>query len=241
MKRRYLDKTIIFSMCLVLGILLPIQIRQNPEENIIVSLNSIQAMENEINNTQTEIADIKELIEKKNEEIKNIQSALIEGNISEILEEEIEEVKAIAGFEDLQGPGIIVSIADNDDKYIVGGNALEDIIHDSDVLNIINDLKVAGAEAISIKGQRVMSTSEIQCGGPIIWINKNSVTNPFVIKAIGDPKALYAAINAPDQTGYILKNLYKLEVKTEISDNVLIPKFLGELQINHIKPIEEGE
>ncbi len=50
-----------------------------------------------------------------------------------------------------------------------------DLIHDIDVLRIINDLRGAGAEAIDINGQRVLAISEIKCGGPIIRVNGRSV------------------------------------------------------------------
>ncbi|MTI66582.1 MAG: DUF881 domain-containing protein [Firmicutes bacterium] len=239
--KNILGKATIFTMCVVTGIFLSIQLRQNNEWNQLVTLSSIEDMKNEISNTQNQISNIEKIIEKKRKELKNIKSAVNEGNISEVLEKELKKVRKIAGYEDLQGPGVIIKIADNNERYIVGQEAADDIVHDRDILNILNDLKMAGAEAISIKGQRVLLNSEIQCGGPIIRINGRSLTNPFIIHAIGDPKLLYAAVNAPNTTGYILKNLYKLEIKTQPSDNIIIRKHKGDLNLKYLKPVKEGE
>ncbi len=65
----------------------------------------------------------------------------------------------------MEGPGISIKMYDNPDSQIVGLDINDDVIHDVDILNILNDLKIAGAEAISINGERVVSNSEIKCGG----------------------------------------------------------------------------
>jgi uncharacterized protein YlxW (UPF0749 family) len=70
------------------------------------------------------------------------------------------------------------------------------IVHDSDMLHVINELRGAGAEAIAINGTRIMATSRISCGGPTINVGKSErFTPPFVIHAIGDPDALWPAFS----------------------------------------------
>jgi len=106
---------------------------------------------------------------------------------------------------------------------------------------IINDLRAAGAEAISINNQRVLSTSEIKCGGPIIRINGRSVGSPFYIKAIGDPKLLSAAINAPNTYGYALKTIDQIVIETTVEDNIVIPAYNGDFDFKYAKPVKEGD
>ncbi len=232
---------VMFVTCIVLGIIISIQFKQDVEENPIITLSSIQQLENEVNNTKIEIKNLEEAIAKSQEELDNIKEAINKGNVSQILNQQLYDMKIISGFTDLQGPGIIISIDDNNENYYPGNNVMDDIVHDIDILNIINDLKVAGAEGISIKGQRVLASSEIHCGGPIIWVNKRSVTTPFVIKAIGDPKMLHAAVSAPNTYGDILKNDYKIKITTKISDNVFIPKHWDIPQYKYAKCVKEGE
>jgi uncharacterized protein YlxW (UPF0749 family) len=162
-------------------------------------------------------------------------------DIIDLLNDELDRTKLIAGFVSVKGPGIIVKMADNMSEEAAGQELDLDIIHDADVLRIINDLKEAGAEAISINGQRVLSISEIKCGGPIIRINGKSVGTPIYIKAIGDPKLLNAAINAPNTYGYALKNIDQLVIETQVSDEIVIPAYIGSIEFKYAKPIEEGD
>jgi uncharacterized protein YlxW (UPF0749 family) len=91
----------------------------------------------------------------------------------------------------------------NDSVAKVSEEGTEDlyVIHDADILNIVNELRAAGAEAISINDERVTATSNIRCGGPTINIDGKRHAVPFVIKAIGNPRTLEAGATAP--SGYI--------------------------------------
>ena len=243
MKRKFDGKISLFILSIVLGTLLSIQMKRDIDDYNLVSLNSIQMMKNEIDNVHKEIDDLNKLIDKKKKELKEFEDAIDDtGDAVDVLQKEIDEAKLLAGLEDVQGPGIRVIVADNDDREIIGSNINEDIIHDSDIQILLNDLRRAGAEAISINGQRVLSRSEVKCGGPIIRINNRSSANPFVITAIGDPKVLYAAINAPNSHGWILREVFKIKVETVIKDNVYVPKYYwNDPSFKYAKPIKEGE
>lgn len=231
-------------LSILLGTLMSYQIKQDVDLYDIVSLKSLQNMKNDINNLYKEIEEIKELIETRKAELETLQNVLNDddADVSELLINEINEMKLIAGLEDVQGPGIRIVISDNDDEEIIGAGIDDDIIHDGDIQILLNDLRRAGAEAISINGQRVLSRSEIKCAGPTIRVNGRSSANPFVITAIGDPKLLSAAINAPGTYGWQLREIYKLGVETVVSDNVYVPRYYWkDADFQFIKPIEEGE
>lgn len=237
-------KVWLIILSIFLGMLLSFQMKQNIDDYDLVSLRSIQIMKNDINNIHKEIDDIKVLIEKRKKELETIKNIIAddEADISEFLNNEINEIKLISGIEDVQGPGIRVIIADNEDEEIVGAQINDDIIHDADIQMILNDLRKAGAEAISINGQRVMSRSEIKCGGPTVRVNGRSSAPPFVITAIGDPKLLYAAINAPSTYGWQLREVYKLRVEAIMKDNVYVPKYSWvDQEFKYAKPKKEGE
>ncbi|RKD34303.1 DUF881 domain-containing protein [Thermohalobacter berrensis] len=235
-------KIYILIICTVFGLVLGVQIKQNNKNYSLVTLKSISSMQNEIKNTQKEIKNLKNMLDKKKVELKKYEQIIEnKGSIVDVLEKELENMKMISGLEDVQGPGVFIIVEDNDDEIKIGDNPNYDIVHDIDVLYLINELKVAGAEAISVNGQRVLSNSEIKCGGPIIRINEHSLATPFVIKAIGDPKVLYAAVNAPNTYGNMLKEVYNIKIRTEISDNILIPRYLGDFKLEYAKPVKEGE
>ena len=69
------------------------------------------------------------------------------------------------------------------------------IIHDDDLLRVINELRAAGAEAIAINGERIVAMSEIRCAGPTLSVNNNRSAPPYEIKAIGNPNNLEVRSN----------------------------------------------
>lgn len=232
MKKKFKEKVTLSVLSVTLGILLSFQIRQKNNEYNLVSLNSISIVKNKIDNSESEIKNLQRLIREKKLGLNKFKTAIEgdENDIEKYIQKEIESLKLIGGLKNIEGPGIKIVIADNEQKEIVGQSIQDDIIHDSEIQIILNDLKKAGAEAISINGQRVLSKSEVKCGGPIIRINGKSSTNPFVITAIGDPKSLYASINAPHSFGWTLKEVYNKKVETEIVENVLIPKYVQDIK-----------
>lgn len=239
--KKYIIKTIILLMGLSLGIAISYQVRNNLGENEFVSLNTIQSMKNEVSKNKSEIEEVKNLIEDKKEKLKEFENATNTSDVIEVLNKEIKNIKTISGFVDLEGPGIIVKIQDSDEKFIPGQSNPGGIVHDADIQNILNDLKVAGAEAISITGQRVILNSPIRCGGPVIRVNNKNLVAPFIIKAIGNSKKLYASLDAPGTYGRYLKDNRDLQIDISTREYLVVPRYWNDLDINYMKPIREGE
>lgn len=231
---------------LVFSLFMGILISSQAEVNVIAveseSLKSIETYVTQIDRTQEEISKLNVMIKDKEKELKLLmESDNKNNNLDSLLEEDIETNKVHSGFSDLEGPGIKIIMYDNIEYDIIGLDVNDDIIHDIDILNILNDLKIAGAEALSINHQRVVSTTEIKCGGPIIRINGKSYATPFVIRAIGDPSQLMAAVTAPGTYGDILKNVYQLHFDPAINENIFIPSYDGDFRYTYAKPVEVGE
>lgn len=240
MKKRKVD-VILLLFSVLLGFMVVTQLNQDLESYNFVTLRTIQVSKNEISNISSDMEDLELLIGEKKEEIKRITNTKDEDSAYSILNEELNKTKVASGLSDMEGPGIVIMMQDNQDAEIVGYDINDDVIHDIDILNILNDLRIAGAEVISINGQRIMSMSEIKCGGPIIKINGKSLATPFLIKAIGNPKTLYASVNAPGTYGYILKNLYKINIETNIEDRIKISAYTGNFVFKYANPIKEGD
>ncbi|NLJ98831.1 MAG: DUF881 domain-containing protein [Tissierellia bacterium] len=233
--------TILFSSIL-LGIFISVQFKQNIPDIPSVTLRSIQTTKNEIDSIVKETDSLKGLIEEKERQIEEFENMASEDkNIIDILNAELEKNKAISGLEDVQGSGIIITLHDNMAEDAFGQEYDLDVVHDVDILRIINDLRGAGAEAISINDERILAITEIKCGGPIIRANGKSLGAPFHIKAIGDQKLLNAAINAPNTYSYALKNIDQINVKTTIEDDIKIPAYRGRFNFRYAKPLKEGD
>lgn len=235
-------KIILTLFSIIVGIFIATQIKMKLETYAPVTIKSLQATKAEIVSINNEISELNKIIKVKEEELQLLENiAKGDDNIIDILLKDIEYNKVHSGQRALKGPGIVITMYDNPEERIVGFDINDDVIHDIDILNVLNDLRIAGAEAISINGERVLSTSEIKCGGPIIRINGRSSGTPFTIKAIGDPKLLYASVIAPGTYGDILKNVYQIGFEAEVQDSIVIPAYRGIYNFKYAKPIGEGD
>ena len=221
-------------MCFALTLGIVVQMRTVSSTNSTVSQNY------EENNLRGEVLKYKEKYENKYKELEKAQENLEEtrkkttknnGELEEA-ENQIKQANKINGTTDVTGPGIIITLTDG--KSISNTlNPSELIVHYLDILSVVNELKNAGAEAVSINDQRIVNTTGISCSGNIIDINKEKVGSPFVIQAIGLPEYL-ANLSRPG--GYLEQMKDDgVNVKLEKSNNITIPKFNGVMKFKYLK------
>ena len=129
-----------------------------------------------------------------------------------------------AGMTALEGPGIILTIDDSSKIAKKDNDPNLYLVHDEDVLKVVNELRAAGAEAISINDQRLTANSEIRCAGPTISVNNVRSAPPFEIRAIGDKDNLINAINMRGGVADSLK-VWGIKLDIQPSDNVWIPAY----------------
>ena len=96
-------------------------------------------------------------------------------------------------------------------------------------MTVVNELKAAGAEAISVNDQRIISTSAIRCVGPVIQVNYQKVATPIVIKAIGNAQYLESAMNIKNGIVDLLKGTAGIGITVSRESEVTIPKYDGVL------------
>ncbi len=154
-------------------------------------------------------------------------------------EEEIKVSNAVLGLSDVTGEGVEITLQDNQD--VTTETATNDIsyyvVHDIDILSVVNELKNAGAEAISINGERIINTTSITCAGNVAQINGEKVGAPFIIRAIGKSETLYEALNRPG--GYIeLLNDSGIVSNIKKSNNITIQKYKGAINFKYMKDIK---
>ena len=110
------------------------------------------------------------------------------------LVEQAEDLRLLLGELKSDGKGIRITLQDGDyDPKSLNPN--DYIVHESHVFKLLNELKISGAQAIAINGQRVMANSYIRCNGPVITIDGTQHPAPFVIEAVGDSDTLMASLN----------------------------------------------
>lgn len=231
---------IILFFSILLGFFASGLLRTKITTQVPFPIQSIQESKIELDRLRTETEDINKLILDKEDQYDKL-SSLSSEEARELLLDELEKLQMTSGYKSVEGPGITIVMEDNNSEGAFGEDFDIDVIHDADVLRIINDLKVAGAEAISVNGQRILPTSEIKCGGPIIRVNGKSLATPFVIKAIGDPKVLNASVKAPNTYAYGLKHIDQIEIETKMEEKVVIDAYGGRFSYKYSRPLKEGE
>lgn len=167
-------------------------------------------------------------LEETDNELENLRQNVTNFQTDAELQKKIERYETVLGMTDVSGEGVVVTVADNN---IVNNNSFESInvsnylVHDGNLVAIVNELKAAGAEAISINDNRITFSTTITCAGNVIQINGQKVGSPFVIKAIGSKELLYGELNKSGGTLYKLKK-YGVLADLKKSENVQISKDL---------------
>lgn len=150
------------------------------------------------------------------------------------MKSDLEKANVLAGLADVRGEGVVITLKDSTDTEM----SLEaGLVHDTDLTAIVTELKAAGAEAISINGQRVIATTAIRCVGPTIQVNSVKVASPFYIKAIGNSKYLESALNIKNGVVDSLK-AYGIQVEIQTNESITINKYDLTLKLKYANEVK---
>lgn len=228
------------SICLIMAFTITLQIRsvshnriKSPETERSTELIALLQMEKEKNeNLQSQLLTAKEDLYQYQQE------AAVSSDYSKVLSSQLQRAEVLAGLTAVEGPGLIVTVKDSSLPSGANSNPNDYIVHDLDILWIINELNDAGAEAMQINGERVVSTSEIRCAGATVSINNNRVSAPFEIMAIGDSTNMENALMMRGGVYDGLKS-YGLEIVVKKSTKLNINAYKGNINFVHAKPVQE--
>lgn len=190
---------------------------------MIMGFNLLRQMRNDnVNVSDKSVEEISaQLIQTANERDNYKRQLII---LKQKSEKTISELKIQAGVTPLEGQGILITLNDSSKPARVGEDQNSYVIHDEDILRVVNELRAAGAKAISINGQRLIATSEIRCAGPTLSVNNVRSSAPFEIRAVGDKKNLENSVKMRGGVEESLK-VWGIEIYIEVSDNVYIPPY----------------
>jgi len=146
----------------------------------------------------------------------------------------LDNAKLLAGLTTVKGEGVVIILQDSTDTNM---SIEAGLVHDTDIMSIVNELRAAGAEAISVNGQRILSTTAIRCVGPTIQINGTKVASPFHIKAIGNAKYLESALNIKGGVVDSLK-VYGIQVEISTDEGITIDKYNDTLVLKYASEVK---
>lgn len=199
-----------------------------------------------IQQQEEQLEALKKDIEDKRKTLDKYQKNLSEGQLeTEHLQYELDNLKLLSGLSDIEGKGILVYLDDNTKgkelafiKNPDQSKAEDFLIHDKHLLYIVYELRAAGAEAISINNQRIVSSTDIRCVGTTIQVNAERLGPPFIIRAIGDPYNL-AKILESERSQYNFLKMAGYPVRIEKHSNLIMEPYKGSYQFTYAQPKEE--
>ena len=214
-------------MCTVLLYVMLVQFK-TVEETDITEIENMREGElrTGVANWKTKYEDVSKKYEETTKTIREYEDKITNNQeASELLQEELERANMLLGKTDVQGEGIVITLSDNREKKI----------EIYDILQLINELKLAGAEAISINDERIIATTDIkEVNSMYIVVDGKRITSPYVVKAIGNQTYLESGLTTKDY-GYIDRVIkaYDKTATVERQDNVKILKYAGEMKLQY--------
>ncbi|MFZ5650029.1 MAG: DUF881 domain-containing protein [Bacillota bacterium] len=217
---------------MILGIMLAMQFRTNryveqgvPADRAQEIMAELSKLEKDNQKLDREMLDLNYKLEQAKKGHTQAQAAMMD---------ELKKSRMTAGLTTVTGPGIEVLLDNPPSPSRRGGIS---ILRDEDLLKVANDLRGAGAEAISINGHRMISTSEIRQAGSFININLDRTEPPFHILAIGNPEKLKSSLEISGGLADYFRDL-GIVVKAQTLNSVTVPGYVKNIKYDYAKAVK---
>jgi uncharacterized protein YlxW (UPF0749 family) len=212
-----------FIIFLILGIVISLQFR-----GVVLSESdegaNLAELQSELSATRAENAMLIEQLTQLEAEMElmtqNIGNQMNDQKVNELLKQRDYEYFR-AGLTPVMGRGIVITLQDAPAVGELDPN--EYLIHDNNITEILDELKANGAQAISINGERLITTTKPVCAGPTIIVNDSRYPAPYVIKAIGDPDVLYDAIQSMAEVAFMRLTDIRIDIVKQ--DEIVVDRY----------------
>ncbi len=234
-------KIAIAVICAVLGLILSLQIKSVREvsEGGFLSTQKAQTLAAELKQLRLEKEQLYEVLSELETRLRDYELSEADENLMiKNLRNDLERYQLLAGYLPGEGPGIVVTLNDPQ-KEIEQTHAASFIVYNYEILlELINTLNAAGAEAISINEQRYIATTEIHYSSNSLFINDTATKPPYEIKAVGNPETLEAALNMRYGIVWQMRQYYDLQVEVKKEDSIIIPRYQRVFRFEYAMPLE---
>lgn len=242
MKKAEIGKQVaLTAVCLLLGFVLALQFKSvtiNDASNN-TEVKRAEELQKDLLKEKTKNEELySQLMQMKNDVEQYRKTAEENGNVSQVLMEQMNTAETLAGLSAVEGPGVVVTMKDATGEQAAAQDAQNSVIHEGDLRTVVNELLASGAEAVSLNEERLVSTSSIRCVGPTVLVNNTRIAPPFVIKAIGDSKTLEAGLLIKDGIAEVLKS-YGIGVDIQTSETVTVPAYKGAITFKYAKKVQQ--
>jgi uncharacterized protein YlxW (UPF0749 family) len=178
------------------------------------------------------------------EEVERLTAELNDTGVSPV-QEKVRRLEVPAGLGAMKGPGLTVELDDApNDEFAdpdVDQNFL--VVHQQDIQAVVNAMWAGGAEAMTIQGQRVISTTGIKCVGNTVVLHGIPYSPPYVITAVGDPATMLTSLqDSPYVESYMTwVEQHDLGWNVMPHSEVELPPYKGSLDLEYARPAGETD
>ncbi len=158
------------------------------------------------------------------------------------LNAELQQARLIAGLVPLTGPGLVLQLDDANAPITPSGSQADYLVTARDVRTVVEELWLAGAEAIAVNSERVTGATAILDIGGSVLVNSAYLAPPYQISAIG-PADLYDRLSA--SVGFVdfikaRAQQYGIGVSFAELKDVSVPAYAGTVRLRYARPVTPG-
>ena len=155
------------------------------------------------------------------------------------LNEQLRQARLAAGLVELEGPGVVISLRDSTQPLPPGAAPGDELVSAADLRRVISELWLAGAEAISVNGERIAASTALTDIGSSVLVNSSYLQPPYEISAIG-PSDLYERLTgAPGFLSFIQDRVQQVGLQLGLlrSDTVDVAAYTGTVNLVEARPV----
>lgn len=187
-------------------------------------------------------ADLEERVRELNAEVDRLTETVDDTGVRRY-QRQIEEMADPAGLTPVTGPGVTVTLSDAPEEVI--NESTRDlnllVVHQQDIQAVVNAMWKGGAEAVTVQGQRIVSTTGIKCQGNAVLLQGVPYPQPYVISAVGDQGELLEAIANDDYLQIYREQAAIPDISVgydqQVEDRIEAPAYEGLLDLTYAEPL----
>jgi uncharacterized protein YlxW (UPF0749 family) len=190
-------------------------------------------------------ADLQARVAELDAEVTALSKGLNDSRVDRF-QQRVDDLKDPAGLVERRGPGITVTLTDAPADLInaTTGDIRPLLVHQQDIQAVVNALWKGGATAVTIQGQRVVSTTGIKCEGNAVQLQGVPYPPPYVISAVGDQAELLDAIDGDDYLAGYREDSADPDIAVGwdvgLENVVVAPAYAGLQDFSYATPLATG-
>lgn len=228
----------VFIASVIIGILISMNIGFRDNNKVFLNIDQYNEAYNKRNTLYREISSLKHQISESEDKLRKYEYKKNDlAAVNKEIKNEVSKNEDYYGLTEMEGEGLKITLNDakaNDfNEFYMAMN----LVHDIDLWFLINDLRVAGAEAIAINGNRIVSNTYSYCGGTYIEVGGVNTVAPFYIDVIGNKVAIkeYLLKGSTCINGFGIR---KIQLSISEHESLKIPPYNGDIEFKYAKKKE---